>query len=281
MRRAIFLMLFTIVCLKTVEAAVPRATTPGRIITLNGALTETVDALGLGKNIVAVDVTSTYPAYAARLPKVSKNRSVSAEGLLAFRPDVVLSPAGSLSKEIEFQLKAAGIKVVNIRQNFSVAGTSQFIKEVSNALGVPQKGAAVARATEMKVSKALNMVKQSKKTVKVLFIYARGTGVMMVAGRNTSVDAIINLAGGTNAASSFDDFKPYTTEALVEANPDVILMFDFGFSSLGGTESILKIPGMLQTKAGKNKKIIEMDSGLLINFSTRLDQAVSQLNSKL
>ncbi len=254
---------------------------PKRIVTLNGALTETVNALGLGKNIVAVDITSTYPAYVTKLPKVSRNRSVSAEGLLSFSPDIVLAPEGSVNKEIEYQLTNAGIKVVQIKQNYSVAGTYQFVKDVAAALQVPAQGTALLKSMQAKVNKATAVVKQQQKNTRVLFIYARGTGVMMVAGKNTSIDAIITLAGGQNAVSGFNDFKPFTTEALVKANPDMILMFDFGYSSLGGAESILKMPGMLQTNAGKNKRIVQMDSGLLINFSTRLDQAILQLHNKL
>ncbi|WP_221284587.1 ABC transporter substrate-binding protein [Mucilaginibacter sp. SP1R1] len=244
-------------------------------------MTETVDALGLGKNIVADDVTSTYPAYANTLPKVSKNRSVSAEGLISFGPDVVLAPDGSVSKEIESQLAAAGIKLIRIKQVFTADGTYQFIREVAAALNVTDKGNVLIRQTKDRVNQALAQVKKQPKSSKVLFIYARGPGVMMVAGKNTHIDAIINLAGGKNSVTAFNDFKPYTTEALIEVNPDVILMFDFGFSSLGGMDSILKIPGMLQTNAGKNKRIVQMDAGLLINFSTRLDQAILQLNSKL
>ncbi|RFZ94634.1 hemin ABC transporter substrate-binding protein [Mucilaginibacter conchicola] len=254
---------------------------PSRIICLNGALTETVDALGFGKQIVAVDVTSTYPAYVNQLPKVSKNRSVSAEGLLSFSPDLILAPENTVSKEIEYQLQSAGVKLVVFKQQYSYPGSIAFIKAVSVALGVPEKGNALAKEQETKVNAALNKVKQHPTNAKVLFIYARGTGVMMVAGKNTSLDAIINLAGAKNAVSEFSEFKPYTTEALVKANPDAILMFDFGFSSLGGLDAILKLPGMQQTNAGKNKKIIQMDGDLLTNFSTRLDKAITDLNAKL
>jgi iron complex transport system substrate-binding protein len=256
------------------------ALAPKRIITLNGALTETVAALGYGKNIIAVDVTSMYPAYAAQLPKVSKSRSVSAEGLISFTPDLVLAPEGTINKALEFQLKSAGIKVVNIKQDFTVEGTYAFIKAVAQALGNPAKGDQLVAATKSNIAKSLNIVKVSKKAPKVLFIYARGTGVMMVAGSNTSMDAIISLSGGKNAAQGFSDYKPYTTESLVAANPDVILMFDFGFKSLGGAESILKMPGVSLTNAGKNKRIVEMDGNLLTGFSTRLPQAIQQLNAK-
>jgi iron complex transport system substrate-binding protein len=257
------------------------AAAPKRIITLSGALTETVDALGLGKSIVAVDVTSIYPAYVNDLPKVSKNRTVSAEGLISFKPDLVLAPEGSVSKEIAYQLQSAGINLVNIKQDFSVNGSIAFIKAVAAALQVPAKGEALAKQTQAKVSKALAGVKKSNKTPKVLFIYARGTGVMLVAGQHTNIDAIITLAGGKNAAQGFDNFKPYTTESLMEANPDVILMFDFGLNSLGGAEAVLNMPGVAQTNAGKNKRIVQMDGELLINFSVRLDQAIATLNKNL
>src|SRR5690606_33743928 len=104
---------------------------------------------------------------------------------------------------------------------------------------------------------------------------------MMVAGQNTPLDAVINLAGGVNAAQGFEDFKPFTPEALLEANPDAILMFDSGLQSIGGAEVILNIEGVGQTNAGKNKKIIAMDGQYLSGFSPRLGDAVLELNQKL
>lgn len=257
------------------------AVVPKRIITLGAALSETTDALGLGKNIVAVDVTTTYPVFLNKLPKVSNNRSVSAEALIAFAPDLVLAPEGTVSKEIQYQLKSAGIRFVSIKQEYSVNGALKFIREVAAALEVTAKGEILAKQTELKVKQSLARIKTTGKPAKVLFIYARGTGVMMVAGKKSSLDALINLSGGKNAIQEFEDFKPYTTEALVKANPDVILMFDFGLTSLGGLNGILKLPGVGQTTAGKNKRIVQMDPALLSNFSVRLDQAITALNEKL
>lgn len=251
-----------------------------RIITLSGALTETVDALGYGSQIVAVDVTSIYPAYISKIPKVSKDRAVSAEGIISFSPDLVLAHENMISKSLEYQLKSAGIKVVVIKQEYTPKGALTFIRQVAQAVGNPAKGEQLTKQTELKVNKALEVVKKNPKSPKVLFLYARGTGVMMVAGKDTSMDAIIRTAGGKNAAQGFSKFKPYTTEALVNANPDIILMFDFGYKSLGGIDSILKMPGVMLTNAGKNKKIVEMDGELLVNFSVRLAEAITELNGK-
>jgi iron complex transport system substrate-binding protein len=255
---------------------------PQRIITLSGALTEVTDALGLGKNIVAVDVTSEYPAYVHQLPKVSRNRALSAEGIMAFRPDIVLAPEGHITKAIQSQLKAAGITLVNIRQEFSVKGALQFIRTVATALHMEQKGQALATQVETDVNKELTRIKQAnKKAPGVLFIYARGAGAMSVSGKGSNMDAIIQLAGARNVVQEFSDFKPYSTEALIKANPDIILLFDFGLSSLGGKNTLLKMPGITATKAGKNKAILEMDGPLLVNFSVRLPEAIRQLNQQL
>ncbi len=269
-----------VVLLVTILGSVVSASAQKRIITLGGALTETVDALGYGANIVAVDVTSTYPSYINKLPKVSKDRAISAEGLISFTPDLILAPENAISKSLEYQLKSAKIKVVIIKQEFSTKGAPIFIRQVAAALGNPAKGEQLAKQTTASINKALATVKKNPKSPKVLFLYARGTGVMMVAGKDTSMDAIIRLAGGKNAAQGFTKFKPYTTEALVTANPDIIMMFDFGYNSLGGMSSILKMPGVMLTNAGKNKKIIEMNGELLINFSARLGDAISELNRK-
>src|SRR5690606_33860565 len=124
-------------------------------------------------------------------------------------------------------------------------------------------------------------IKSEGSNPKVLFIYARGTGTMMVAGKDTQVGKMIELAGGVNAVNDFADFKPLTAEALVAANPDVILLFDSGLSSLGGIDGLWEVQGNKQTNAGKNRKVIEMDGQFLTGFSQRLGKALEELGKKI
>lgn len=269
------LLLVLLISIKSATAQVKR------IVTLGGAITETVDALGFGAQIVAVDVTSSYPEFVKKLPKVSRNRSVSAEGIMAFRPELVIAPQGDVPPALIQQLKASGIRFVSIKQEYSVKGALAFIREIGNALGAAEKGNLLAKQTELRVNAALAKVKSNKKKPKVLFIYARGTGTMTVAGKGSNMEAIINLSGGNNAIQEFNRYKSYSTEALVSANPDVILMFDFGLKSLGGMEGVMGMPGVEFTKAGQHKQIITMDGELLINFSVRLDKAILELNRRL
>lgn len=248
-----------------------------RIVSLNGAVTEIVCALGFEKNIVGVDVTSTYPAAMQQVAKVGHNRNISAEPVLALSPDLILGTDNFLQPAVIDQFKNVGVKTQIFRQEFSIAGTKKLITEVAAALQVPAKGAALVK--ELEKEQAALKVKPTNK--KVLFIYARGAGTMMVAGKETPTEKIILLAGAQNAATGFNDFKPLTPEALVTANPDVILMFDDGLNSMGGVDGLLKVQGIAQTNAGKQKKVVTMDGALLTGFGPRVIQAVKELSGKL
>ena len=248
-----------------------------RIVSLNGTVTEVVCALGFEKSLVGVDVTSTYPASVQKLPKVGHNRNISAEPVLALQPDLILATSNFLAPAVIAQFNATGVKTVVLQQEYSVEGTKKLIREIAAALQATEKGAALCKQLDQQ-QQALKVIPQSKK---VLFIYARGAGTMMVAGQETPLDKIITLAGGQNAANGFKDFKPLTTEALVAANPDVILLFDSGLESVGGVNGLLKVPGVPQTTAGKQQKIIAMDGQFLSGFGPRVIEAVKVLSEKL
>lgn len=258
-----------------------QATAQQRIISLSSALSETVYALGKGNEIVAVDVTSEYPAAIKQKPRASRDRTFSLEGLLAFKPDLILTPPNELSYAVESKLKQLGVKVVTIKQEYSAKGAERFVKEVGQAIGLSKEGIALAQELDTRIKQVQGSLKSNNTKPKVLFIYARGVGLMSVAGKGSHIDALITLAGGRNAVQEFSDFKPYSTEALIKSNPDIILMFDFGASSLGGQNAVLNMPGVSLTNAGKNKRVITMDGPLLINFSTRLPQAIKELNNQL
>ncbi|KGE12342.1 heme/hemin ABC transporter substrate-binding protein [Sphingobacterium deserti] len=255
-----------------------------RIVTLSSAITETVFGLGLGDQVVATDVTSLSPKAAATLPKVSKNRSISAEGVMAFRPTIVLVLEGDIPPTVLKHLKTSGIRVVTLKQTFTEQGAYRFMQQIADVLQVPDRGKEIVARTKLTMQKVSEMISEEmsgRKKPTVLFIYARGTGTMSVSGKGSSLDALIGLAGGKNAVQEFAEFKPYSTEALVKANPDVILLFDFGVSSLGGKDAILKMPGVRLTEAGKHQRIVSMNASLLVNFSTRLPEAVLALHQAL
>lgn len=263
---------------QAVETTTTEATTSNeRIVSLNGAITETLVDLGQRNNIVGIDVTSTYPTdlntTATQLEHVNK---INIEALLALKPTLVYIAKKDLNDNLKKQLEDANIKLVVIDQVYSVEGTKTLIKDIATSLNLTDYQALVA-----KIDQDQAQLKPLENKPKVLFIYARGAANLFVAGNNTPMQNIIELAGGQNAVTGFEDFKPLTPEALLNSNPDYILMFDTGLQSMGGVEGVLKIEGLDRTNAGKNKKIIAMDGLLLTGFTPRIGQAVTQLNQQL
>ncbi|MVM31738.1 ABC transporter substrate-binding protein [Spirosoma sp. HMF4905] len=258
--------------------AKPLTDEPVRIVSLDGTVSEILCDLGLQSHLIGVDVTSTYPESLKSLPKVGHNRNISAEGVISLKPTLVLTTENAGTKpEVIDQIRAAGITVISFQQEYSIAGAKKLIQDVATTCQVGSK----AKPLIKKLDADLALVKKAMNSPKVLFIYARGTGTMMVSGRGTQVAKMIELAGGVNATPDFENYKPLTAEALVTANPDVILLFDSGLQSLGGNEGLLKVQGVAQTNAGKNGWIIEMDGHLLSGFSPRLGKALQELAQKI
>jgi len=246
-----------------------------KIVSLSGAITETIAALGEENQIVGRDVTSTYPEGLAA-KDLGHVRSMTIEPIMAVSPTLILASEKDLNPELMSKIKESGIKMELINQEYSVDGAKNLIKKVAGIIGKTDFQP-LLDAIDVNIAK----IQPFEKKPKVLFIYARGAGTMMVAGENTPMDALIKIAGAENAVTGFEDFKPLTPEALVQGNPDVILLFDSGFNSLGGIDGLMKIPGVSQTNAGKNKKVITMDGSLISNFGPRTGKAALELNHKL
>jgi len=248
-----------------------------RIVSLNGAVTEIVAALGHEKELVGVDVTSTYPKEVKNTAKdLGHVRSISIEGIMALKPTLIIGTDKDMSPELLEKIKKSGVKAELFNQEFTPEGTKRLIGDVAKVLDHKD-----FTALNAKIDADLKNVKPLTTVPKVLFIYARGANMMMVSGTGTPVDRIIQLAGAKNAITDFEDFKPLTPEALIKGNPDVILLFNTGLESLGGAEGVFKIPGVDKTNAGKKRMLIAMDGGLLSGFGPRLGEAAVQLNESL
>ena len=262
---------------ETNESATQPEVKKERIVSLNGAISETLAALDNSEDIIGVDVTSTFPEeLKTKATDLGHVRSITAESILALQPTLIFGTSKDVNPTLNEQLNKANIKLILIDQKYTVDGTKQLVTDVAKAINKENYQPILDN-----ISNQIATVKPFEKKPKVLFIYARGAGNLMVAGKETPLHSMIELAGAENAAASLTDFKPLTPEALLTTNPDVILMFDSGLQSLGGVDGLLKIEGLSATNAGKNKKVITMEGQLLSGFGPRLGEAVVELHNKL
>ncbi len=253
-----------------------------RIVSVGGAVTEIIYALGLSDRVVAVDSTSRYPAEAASKPNVGYMRRLSAEPILALESSVVLAVEDSGPPAVLDQLREAGLPVVLIPDEPSPAGVLDKIARVAAALGEREKGRALAARLKTNLDPVVTAVADLKARPRVLFLLSiGGGGAPLAAGRKTAAAAVIELAGGINAVDAFEDYKPLSPEAAVAAAPDVILVTNRSLRLLGGRAGLIGIPEITLTPAGQNRRVVAMDGLLLLGFGLRIDVAIEHLAGQL
>jgi iron complex transport system substrate-binding protein len=247
-----------------------------RIITAGSSSSEIVCALGLCDKIVATDRTSLYPESLQDLPSIGYRNSINAEGILSLEPDLVILEKSYVTDDLITQLRLSRIKVVVVQSEQNFESSKARIRTIAGALNKLSEAEQLIGQIEIDLLAISKKVASAPSRPKVLCVYARGTGAIQIAGSNTSFE-LLRLAGAVNAAADIEGYKPLNTESLIQSNPDFILFFDSGLESIGGVEGVLKIPGVSQTKAGKEKQIIHMDGNLLTNWGPRIAQAVEEL----
>lgn len=250
-----------------------------RIIPLNGDIAEIVWALGLGEKVAGVDTSATYPPEAKALPSIGYQRTLSAEGIIALNPTVLSGNEGAGPPEVIEQLRAVGIPVVIIKSATSLDEVGTKINAVAEALGVPNRGAELAASTKKDIDSAVALAAKATTQPKVAFLYLRGATVQHIMGSGSGADALIVAAKGVDvgASSGIQGSKPITPEALVAAQPEVLLVLTAGLQSVGGVDGLVAIPGMAQTPAGQNKRVIDMDDQYLLGLGPRAGKALMDL----
>ncbi|KOX11820.1 ABC transporter substrate-binding protein [Micromonospora sp. NRRL B-16802] len=256
-------------------------TNADRILPVNlyGSIAEIVFSLGLGGNVIGRDTATTFPA-AAHLPVVTPGgHDLSAEAVLDLNPSVIIADDSIGPPETLKQFRAAGIPVVLVDAEQTLAGVSAHVRAVAAALGVTPAGTQLVSRVEDEIAQAQRDVPE-RTAPRIAFLYLRGTaGVYLIGGEGAGSDAMIEAAGGEDAGSAIglSKFRPLTSEGLINAAPDVILVMSGGLASVGGVDGLLKLPGVAQTPAGAARRIVDMDDGVLLTFGTRSGQAVQAL----
>lgn len=254
-----------------------------RIVPLSGSLAEIVYSLGLGDRLVARDVGATFPEV-VDLPVVTDAHAVSAEGVLSTRPSVVLADGFVGPPEALQAIERAGVPVVIVDEAWTLEDIAPRIEHIARSLGVPEAGDALVAHASQQVIDARPDDLPGDRPPRVAFLYLRGSAaVQLLGGEGSGADAMIAAVGGIDAGTEagLGSYTPITSEALVAAAPDVILVMDAGLDSVGGVDGLVKLPGVAQTPAGRDRRVITMDDALLLSFGPRTGEALHELGDKL
>jgi iron complex transport system substrate-binding protein len=250
-----------------------------RIIPLNGVTAEILWELGLGQNVVGVDVTATYPEAYREYPIIGFGRQLAAEGILALNPTVVIGDTTAGPPEVIEQIRAAGVPVVITEEFTDLQAPVEKIDAIAAALGVTEAGDALKAQVQEEFDAALELAGTATSHPRVLFVYIRGTSTQLIGGEGSGADTLITAAGGVDAGTEagVKGYVPVSAEALVTAAPDVILVMQSGLDSIGGLEGFLQIPGVAETPAGESRQILAFDDQYLLGLGPRLGAVLTDL----
>ncbi|MDE0969910.1 MAG: hemin ABC transporter substrate-binding protein [Octadecabacter sp.] len=249
-----------------------------RVLSIGGSVTEIIYALGEQDRLIARDTTSSYPAEAKNLPDVGYMRALSPEGILSVDPQLIIAEDGSGPPETIAVMRAADIPFITVPDGYDRSAVGVKIRAVADALGVPEKGDALAAEVDAQLA-SLNTSVDTP--ARVMFILSTQGGRIMASGDNTAADGIIDLAGGINAITDFEGYKLLTDEAITAANPDVIVMMDRGGDHSVGNVDLWANPAISTTAAAQTQSVVRIDGLLLLGFGPRTPEAALQLHTSL
>jgi iron complex transport system substrate-binding protein len=264
----------------TLRDASGRAVTvqdPRRIVSIGGAVTEILYALGLDDRIVAVDTTSLYPARAmADKPSVGYMRQLSSEGILGLSPTLIIAPEGAGPKETIAVLENAGVPFVSVPDRFTAEGIVARIGMVAEAAGAVARGHCLAAAVQGDLAALTDKRRQIARPLRVMFVLSFVNDRPMVAGTDTAADGIIRLAGALNAIDGYRGYKLVNDEAIVAARPDAVLVMQRPQQTLTA-DDVLSRPMFSLTPAAQAKRFVSMDGHYLLGFGPRTARAARDL----
>ena len=264
------------------QPASPTAAGPQRIVSLATGVGETLAALGVADRVVGRDETSNVPQI-ADAPVVTKAHAASAERVLATDPDLVIIDAATSPPEVISQLRDAGVTVVEVPEAWTLDDIAPRTRAVAAAAGVSMTVADAVIAETTGANSTPSPAASSARP-RVAFLYLRGTSaIYLVGGRGSGADALIDAAGGTDAGSDagLAAFVPLTAEAVATLNPDVILVMTKGLESVGGMDGLVNLPGVAQTTAGRDRRVIAVDDTMLLSFGPRTGRLVDRLSAAI
>ncbi len=249
-----------------------------RLVTIGGGVTESVFALGLGQRIVATDTSSTWPVAARTLPKVGYARSLAAEGILAFAPDLILASDLAGPPEVLDTLRRSGVPVLVLPTAPPLANSMEMLRVLARELDAQAQGQALLAH----IQDDLDQLPAPEQAMRVLALIGGSGGQMMAAGAGTRADAMLRLAGAENVARSFSGYRPIGAETLMQWAPQALIIPDHALAMLGGSIQALRDnPAVAATPAGQHGHIVIMDGLLLLGMGPRVAEAARQLQQAL
>jgi iron complex transport system substrate-binding protein len=214
-------------------------------------------------------------------PNVGYMRALSAEGVLALGPDLILAIEGSGPAEVLDVLRGASVPVVMVPEGYTPEAIAEKIRIVAEVFGVEEAGVALAASVSADIAEVAAAVAGVSEPRRVMFVLSFAGGRLMAAGANTAADAIIRLAGGVNAMTGFQGYAPVADEAVAAAAPEVLLAMENAGPDPVTAAGVFALPALVGTPAAAEQAFLAFDGQFLLAFGPRTALAIRALAAAL
>jgi iron complex transport system substrate-binding protein len=255
-------------------------------VDMSGSLAQTVWGLGLGERLVGRDVSTTFPG-TEDLPVVTgTGHAISPESVLSLRPDIIITDGTVGPIDVMLQLRQAGVTVVFIQIPPGMNQAPTQAVRVADIFGLPAEGEALAQRIQAEIDEVVKIVRantptEREKKLRMMFLYLRGSsGIYYLFGNESGAGELIEALGGIDVAGEIGwvGLRPVTDEALIAANPDLILVMTGGLTSVGGVDELVRTkPAIGLTKAGQQRRFVDMADSEVLGFGPRTPLVVDAL----
>jgi iron complex transport system substrate-binding protein len=255
---------------------------PQRWVSAGGALSEWVSALGGESKLVGVDTTSQHPESLKGLPSIGYQRSLSAEGILSLRPDILIGTEEMGPPPVLSQVKAAKVQVELFSAQPDLPTLQKNVTHLGQLLGAQAQAAQLLQSyqQQLDLQKArITEVQTKQKAPGVLLLLGHAGGKPLIAGKDTAADWLLQQAGGHNLATH-TGYKPFSVESLASLDTEVLVFADRALTGDAAKTALFKEnPILNSSRAAKAGRVLELDPTLLVGgLGPRLPAALKALS---
>lgn len=238
-----------------------------RIVAMSPDVADVVVALGATDKLVGKDATNHNPAL-KNVSAVGMHRNITAESVLAVKPDLVLGSYMVQPASIYQRLNGLKVKAVNVAPKEEVSTFANSIKSIGSYVDKKSEGSQLAKRWNTGMSP---MAKTGKR-------YLLSYDGRIVAGKGTVGDELIRRAGGINAAN-VSGLKPMSREGWLAAKPDVIIIADHNQAVVGGVSKFSKRPEIAASAAGKKGGVHFWPADDFLRYGLHSPDVLKKLNA--
>ncbi|PTT29932.1 hemin ABC transporter substrate-binding protein [Pseudomonas sp. HMWF021] len=255
---------------------------PQRWVSAGGALSEWVSALGGEAKLVGVDTTSQHPESLKKLPSIGYQRSLSAEGILSLRPDILIGTEEMGPPPVIAQVKSARVQVELFSAQPDLPTLEKNVTHLGQLLGAQAQASQLLESYQQQLAAQKTRVTElqaRQKAPGVLVLIGHAGGKPLIAGKNTAADWLLQQAGGHNLATH-TGYKPFSVESLAGLDPEVLVFADRALTGEAAKAALFKENPILQSsRAARSGRVLELDPTLLVGgLGPRLPVAMKSLS---